>query len=91
MTYITYPKYPPVHEKYCWACHYAGDCGGHDVICRKCNTKMTTGIYIKQTYVGGMEDFAGDGRASTFYAGGTGEIDVCWKCPDCGRSVTKGT
>jgi rubredoxin len=82
MTYITYPKYPlvpfqPLSQPV-------------DMVCRKCNTKMTEGIYTKQTLVGGMEDFAGDGYSSTFSAGGTGEVAVCWKCPDCGRSVTKG-
>jgi hypothetical protein len=77
MTYITYPKYPLVTPQI----------GG--MVCRKCNKDMNLGIYTKQTYVGGMEDFAGEGYSSTFSAGGTGKVDVCWKCPDCGRSITK--
>ncbi len=77
MTYITYPKYPLVTPQI----------GG--MICRKCNKDMNLGIYTKQTYVGGMEDFAGEGYSSTFHAGGTGKVDMCWKCPNCGRSITK--
>jgi hypothetical protein len=43
-----------------------------------------------QTYVDGMPDFEGEGYSSTFYAGGTGQVDMCWKCSDCGHSITKG-
>jgi hypothetical protein len=50
---------------------------------------MVDSIALQQTYIGGIEDFAGEGYSSTFHAGGTGKVDVCWKCPDCGRSITK--
>ena len=86
MTYINYPKYPLVNTPSPILTPQIGI-----MLCRKCNKDMSLGIYTKQTYVGGMEDFAGDGYSSTFSAGGTGKVDVCWKCPDCGRSVTKGT
>ncbi len=58
-------------------------------ICNKCETQMVEGIAIGQTYVGGMPDFEDEGYSSTFYAGGTGKVIDCWKCPDCGRSITK--
>lgn len=79
MTYITYPKYPFVTPQ------------TGIMICRKCNKDMNLGIYTKQTYTGGIEADDGDGYSSSFFAGGTGYVAVCWKCPDCGRSVTKGT
>jgi hypothetical protein len=47
---------------------------------------MVEGIATGQTYVGGIPDFEGEGYSSTFYAG---KIIDYWKCPDCGRSVTK--
>ena len=50
---------------------------------------MVDAIAIQQTYVGGIEDFAGEGYSSTFHAGGVGKVIDCWKCPDCGRSITK--
>lgn len=74
MTYITYPKYPVVPLQ---------------PACNKCRTQMVDAIALQQTYVGGIEDFAGDGYSSTFHAGGTGRVIACWKCPDCGRSITK--
>ena len=58
-------------------------------VCNKCRTQMVDSIALQQTYIGGIEDFAGEGYSSTFHAGGTGKVDVCWKCPDCGRSITK--
>lgn len=39
-----------------------------------------------QTYIDDMPDFEGEGYSSTFHVG---KIFDCWKCPDCGRSVTK--
>lgn len=66
--------------------------GQHDfTLCNKCGTYMKRGIATLQTYVGGMPDFAGDDYSSTFSAGGTGRVINCWKCPDCGHSITKGT
>jgi len=74
MTYITYPKYPIVPLQ---------------PACNKCRTQMVDAIALQQTYVGGMPDFIGEGYSSTFHAGGTGNVINCWKCPDCGRSITK--
>lgn len=66
--------------------------GQHDfTLCNKCGTYMKRGFAIAQTYVGGMPDFAGDKHSSTFSAGGTGRVINCWKCPDCGHSIAKGT
>lgn len=59
------------------------------MICRKCKTDMVLGIATAQTYVVGMPDFPNDTRASTFSAGGPGKVIDCWKCPDCGHSVTQ--
>lgn len=74
MTYISYSEYPIVpFVPYCC----------------KCMTHMVDAIALQQTYVGGMPDFEGEGYSSTFYAGGTGKVIDCWKCPDCGRSITK--
>ena len=75
MTYISYPKYPVVRLQ---------------PACNKCRTQMVDAIALQQTYVGGIEDFEGEGYSSTFHAGGTGRVIACWKCPDCGRSITKG-
>ena len=76
MTYITYPKYPVAPLQ---------------PACNKCRTQMVDSIALQQTYVGGMSDFVGEGYSSTFHAGGTGNVINCWKCPDCGRSITKDT
>lgn len=58
-------------------------------ICRKCDLPMTAGRALAQTFVAGMPDFPGDTHASTFSAGGPGKMIDCWKCPKCGRSITK--
>ena len=58
--------------------------------CQKCNTPMVAGKALAQTFVGGMPDFPGDTHASTFSAGGPGELIDCLKCPNCGRSITIG-
>lgn len=57
--------------------------------CRKCDVEMRPGHALAQTFVGGMPDFPGDTHATTFSAGGPGTMIDCWKCPECGRSVTK--
>ena len=82
MTMITYLKYPlapfqPLDRL-------------TKPICRRCNCEMNEGLYTKQTFVSGIIDFPNDTRASTFSAGGTGKLDECLKCPECGHSITKG-
>ncbi len=59
-------------------------------ICRKCGTLMIHGQAVAQTFVPGSPDFPGDTHAATFSAGGPGRMIDCWKCPECGRSITKG-
>lgn len=49
---------------------------------------MQEGIATGQTIVGGMPDFEGESRSSTFYSGGPGKIIPCMKCKDCGWSVS---
>jgi hypothetical protein len=56
--------------------------------CRKCGVAMERSKAIAQTYVAGTPDFPGDQHAVTFSAGGPGVMVDCWKCPECGRSVT---
>lgn len=58
-------------------------------ICRKCGTPMIESHAIAQTFVAGTPDFPGDAHASTFSAGGPGKLIPCWKCPECGRSITR--
>lgn len=57
--------------------------------CRKCGAEMQPGKALAQTFVPGSPDFPGDKHASTFSAGGPGEMVDCLKCPACGWSVTK--
>lgn len=59
-------------------------------ICRKCSALMIASHAIAQTFVAGTPDFLGDTHASTFSAGGPGKLVPCWKCSECGRSITKG-
>ncbi len=61
-----------------------------DQTCRKCGTTMRPGKALAQTIVGGVPDFPGDHHASTFSAGGPGQMIDCQKCPKCGWSVTEG-
>ena len=58
--------------------------------CRKCGGHMKRGKALAQTFVGGMPDFIGETHASTFTAGGPGELVDCRKCEDCGWSVSDG-
>lgn len=60
----------------------------HPPTCRHCQSHMQRGLFTEQTFVGGMPDFPGDTIASTFSAGGPGRLVECWKCPECGWSVT---
>jgi hypothetical protein len=57
--------------------------------CPKCNGKMSYGKALQQTYTG-SPDFAG-GEVVTMSPGGPGKLVVCWKCQDCGWSVTTGS
>lgn len=59
-------------------------------ICRRCNVEMRLGTALAQTFTAGMPDFPGDTHAVTFSAGGPGKVVPCWKCPECGRSITMG-
>ena len=56
--------------------------------CRKCGATMQPGRALAQTFVGGVPDFPGDDHASTFSAGGPGQMIDCLKCPECGWSAT---
>lgn len=55
--------------------------------CKKCNVALMQGEAIKQTYVSSPDDLGGDVR--TFYAGGSGVLVPCWKCPKCGYSISR--
>ena len=61
-----------------------------DRTCRKCGATMQPGKALAQTFVGGSPDFPGDDHATTFSAGGHGQMIDCLKCPECGWSVTDG-
>jgi hypothetical protein len=60
---------------------------GHG-FCRKCGAPMAEGIAMGQTYTPGSPDFPGDKEATTFSAGGPGEVIRALKCTACGWSVT---
>jgi hypothetical protein len=57
--------------------------------CPKCNTEMTDGLAIENTWVG-KPDFIGDTRCVTMSPGGPGKLIECVKCHECGFSLTKG-
>ena len=57
--------------------------------CHKCSIPMVEGIATGQTYTGGAPDFPSDTHPTTFSAGGPGALVPCWKCPKCGRSISK--
>lgn len=57
--------------------------------CRLCDTQMSEGKAIQQTFTAGMPDFPGDNTVSTFSAGGPGLLVDCLKCSSCGHSVAK--
>ena len=58
--------------------------------CRKCGGTMRSSKALAQTLTAGTPDFPDDTHASTFSAGGPGELINCMKCEACGWSVTKG-
>lgn len=53
--------------------------------CKKCGEQMRAGKYINQTY-SGLPDFAG-GEVVTMSPGGTGSLENCLKCVNCGWST----
>lgn len=57
--------------------------------CRKCDIEMLPGTAIQET-LAGVPDFIGSNDVVTLSPGGNGKLVECLKCPQCGRSVTKG-
>ena len=51
------------------------------------HTNMQPGIALQST-LAGIPDFAGDNHATTASPGGPGRLIDCFKCADCGYSVT---
>lgn len=85
---------PDVHPEDAWTeeacnldCPLCGGSGHVDDVrrCKHCNTPMTPGIAIEQTYTG-APDFPG-GEVVTMSPGGPGKLIECLKCPQCGWSV----
>jgi len=61
--------------------------------CKKCGGEMISSTAIEQTYTAGVPDFPGmdvNSPGQTISPGGPGKHVPCWKCVDCGWSVTKG-
>jgi hypothetical protein len=58
--------------------------------CFKCSGQMNKGVAIMNTFTAGMPDFPGskDDRCVTMSIGGPGKMIDCWKCENCGRSIT---
>ena len=56
--------------------------------CPKCQGKMSYGKAIEETWIG-TADFPGQ-EVVTMSPGGPGKLIICWKCKDCGYSVTTG-
>jgi hypothetical protein len=50
---------------------------------------MLPGTAIQET-LAGVPDFIGSNDVVTLSPGGNGKLVECLKCPQCGRSVTKG-
>lgn len=60
--------------------------------CFKCNVLMKKGMALRNT-IFGYPDFPGDtGREAGCTVSDTGppEMILCWKCPQCGKSITRG-
>lgn len=56
--------------------------------CPNCgNTVFKPGIAIRNTFTG-IPDFPGDKYAVTVSPGGPGRMTDCWKCCQCGYSVS---
>ena len=58
--------------------------------CPKCKTLLHPGIALAQTWTSGTPDFHGETRGMTFSPGGPGKLINCYKCYDCGWSMTVG-
>ncbi len=56
--------------------------------CRRCKIPMREGEALQNT-LAGYPDFPGDRHAVTLSRTGPAEIIKCWKCPACGRSISK--
>ena len=56
--------------------------------CFKCNATMIEGMALQNT-IAGLPDFPGDTHACTLSLTGPPEMVPCWKCPKCGKSLTK--
>lgn len=65
---------------------------GQAPICNRCNVDMMPGTALASTTVVGMPDFPGqdpsDLRGRTL-TDGPGQLVEAWKCPSCGRSITR--
>jgi len=59
------------------------------MICPKCNTEMTQGKALQQTWRAGLPDLGGS-EVQTMHVGGPGKLIDCMKCPECGFSREKG-
>lgn len=58
------------------------------MICRKCDIEMVERQAIVQTETPGLPDFPGS-YIITPPASGPGRLIPCWKCPNCGRSLSR--
>ena len=54
--------------------------------CRRCKVPMKESTALQNTPTG-LPDFPGD-AVVTMSADGPAEIVPCWKCPQCGHSIT---
>lgn len=70
------------------------------MICKKCNVEMKRSIALENTWVTSVPDFGGVPRGTpieqvseeelygqTIHPGDSGKMILCFKCPECGRSV----
>lgn len=59
--------------------------------CKRCQVEMVSGKAFQNTLVG-FPDFIGDTgleRGCTVSRSGPAKLVEVWKCPECGRSVSK--
>jgi hypothetical protein len=56
--------------------------------CYKCKVAMVESKAHLETITKGTPDFPG-ATVSTFSTGGPGVLIECFKCPECGHSITK--
>lgn len=59
------------------------------ILCDKCNVPMTDGQAF-QDVLTGIGDFSENDDVATLSYGTKAKLIECWKCPECGHSVTKG-